>query len=341
MSKSKPTKKVSNQKSKKVNGRKSWNKVAKKVHELNKKNKLGWTWQESMRFASQKVYPNFKGLPQHKISLKSIESQFKHEIENSKQTLPQASVTTPIENCFSPLDVPAIDLTDREWFVIGDSDVWEVFDPNLPMRFAFDGIIDTGIIKKSLMPNMTEIRDKIRSLYVEQANKSDELPTIIFKILVQPNKSDDGKPCSYYVLVTFDKSSLDIETDKDEIFTQTKLEDLPEDKRKQRMLLEEEKKKKKKEKEKKRKAEARVKPKEVEPKSITQAKTKAEDIPKIPADKNIDLEILRLQKKRQESFERTMNDLRQDFKDGLITKRQFNQRQQQIIDKFEKGGKIY
>jgi hypothetical protein len=322
---------------KKVNGRKSWIKVAKKVHELNKKNKLGWTWSESMRFASQKVYPKYKGLPQNKILVKDIESQFNSEIAISKQPIPKGVTPKQLENCFSPLDVPAIDLIDREWFLIGDSDIWDVFDSNLPIRFAFDGIIDTGIIKKSQMPNMIDIREQMRKIY---GNVS-PTPIIIFKILIQPNKSDDGKPCSYYVLVTFDKSSLDIETDKEEIFTQTKLEDLPENKRQERILREEEKKKEKKEKEKKRKAELRVKPKEIEPKSITQSKAKIKDIPKAPSDKNIDLEILKLQRDRQQSFERTMDALRKDFEKGLITKRQFNQRQQQIIDKFEKGGKIY
>ena len=56
MSKNKPTnKKVNKPKAKKPNGRKTWLKVAKKVHELNKKKKLGWTWSESMRFASKNV----------------------------------------------------------------------------------------------------------------------------------------------------------------------------------------------------------------------------------------------------------------------------------------------
>jgi hypothetical protein len=331
MSKNKPTPK----KVKKPNGRKTWLKVAKKVHELNKKEKLGWTWSESMRFASKKVYPKFKGQAHTKVKLADITSEFKVNLDDFGKTPPPTP--KPIENCFSALDVPAIDLIDREWFMIGDSDVWDVFDPNLPMRFSFDGIIDTGIIKKSFMPDMIDIREQMRKIY---GNVS-PTPIVIFKILLQPNKTNDGKPCSYYVLVTIDKSSLDLETDKEEIFTETKLEDLPEDKRQQRLLREEEKKKEKKDKEKRRKAESRLKPKEVEPKSVTKSKAKIEDIPKAPTDKNIDLEILRLQRDRQESFERTMDALRKDFEKGLITKRQFNQRQQQIIDKFEKGGKIY
>jgi hypothetical protein len=32
--------------------------------------------------------------------------------------------------------------------------------------------------------------------------------------------------------------------------------------------------------------------------------------------------------------------LRQDFKDGILTKRQYLQRQKQIIEKFEQGGEI-
>jgi hypothetical protein len=78
MSKNKPIpKKVKN-----PNGRKTWLKVAKKVHELNKKEKLGWTWSESMRFASKKVYPKFKGQAHTKVKLADITSEFKVNLDD-------------------------------------------------------------------------------------------------------------------------------------------------------------------------------------------------------------------------------------------------------------------
>ena len=310
---------------KKVNGRKSWMKVAKKVHELNKKNKLGWTWSESMRFASQKIYPKFKGLSQNKILVKDIESQFNSEIAISKQPIAKGVTPKQLENCFSALNVPTEDLIEREWWSIADDDIWINFDDNLPMRFAFDGIIDTGIIKKSQMPNMMEIREDIRKSGIKYG-------LVIFKVLIQPNKKDDGKPCSYYVLVTLENSSYDQSLKEGEIYGQITETDLTEEqlkmreeRKKQRELL-------KKQSATKKEAKLRDRPKEVEPKTTTKSKSTTE--------RDTDLEKIKIQKESRETLERILDGLRQDFRDGLITKRQFQQRQQLILEKFEKGGKI-
>ena len=49
---------------------------------------------------------------------------------------------------------------------------------------------------------------------------------------------------------------------------------------------------------------------------------------------------IKLEKENREVLERVLNGLRQDFKDGVLSKRQYLQRQQQILDKFEKGGQL-
>lgn len=323
MSKNKPTnKKVNKPKAKKPNGRKTWLKVAKKVHELNKKKKLGWTWSESMRFASKNVYPNFKGKTHNKIKLSDIELEFNDKIQQGKQPVPTPT-PKPIENCFSALKVPAEDLIEREWWSIADDDVWINFDSNLPMRFAFDNIIDTGIIKKSEMPNMMEIREDIR-------RSGQKYGLVIFKVLIQPNKKDDGKPCSYYVLVTLENSSYDQNLKDGEIYGQMTEGDLSEEQIAQREERRKEREKLMKQKTSKKEAKTRERPKEVEPKSITKTESKVD----------IEFEKIKLQKESRDTLARILDGLRQDFKDGLITKRQFQQRQQQIIEKFEKGGKI-
>lgn len=323
MSKNKPTnKKVNKPKAKKPNGRKTWLKVAKKVHELNKKKKLGWTWSESMRFASKNVYPNFKGKTHNKIKLSDIELEFNDKIQQGKQPVPTPT-PKPIENCFSALKVPAEDLIEREWWSIADDDVWINFDSNLPMRFAFDNIIDTGIIKKSEMPNMMEIREDIRRF-------GQKYGLVIFKVLIQPNKKDDGKPCSYYVLVTLENSSYDQNLKDGEIYGQMTEGDLSEEQIAQREERKREREKLMKQKTSKKEAKTRERPKEVEPKSITKTESKVD----------IEFEKIKLQKESRDTLARILDGLRQDFKDGLITKRQFQQRQQQIIEKFEKGGKI-
>lgn len=323
MSKNKPTnKKVNKPKAKKPNGRKTWLKVAKKVHELNKKKKLGWTWSESMRFASKNVYPNFKGKTHNKVKLSDIELEFNDKIQQGKQPIPTPT-PKPIEDCFSALKVPAEDLIEREWWSIADDDVWINFDSNLPMRFAFDNIIDTGIIKKSEMPNMMEIREDIR-------RSGQKYGLVIFKVLIQPNKKDDGKPCSYYVLVTLENSSYDQNLKDGEIYGQMTEGDLSEEQIAQREERRKEREKLMKQKTSKKEAKTRERPKEVEPKSITKTESKVD----------IEFEKIKLQKESRDTLARILDGLRQDFKDGLITKRQFQQRQQQIIEKFEKGGKI-
>jgi hypothetical protein len=319
MSKNKPK-----QKGKKVDGRKSWLKVAKKVHELNKKQKLGWTWTESMRFASQKVYPKFKGKSEKKIKISEITDEFNVGIQTYGKT-PPTKLGKVQEICFSALNVPAEDLIEREWWSIADDDIWINFDENLPMRFAFDGIIDTGIIKKSQMPNMMEIREDIRKTGIKYG-------LVIFKILVQPNKKDDGKPCSYYILVTLENSSYDQSLKEGEIYGQITEEDLTEEqlqKREQRKL---EREKLMKQKTSKKKAKERERPKEVEPKKATKTKSTTQG--------NIELEKIKLEKSRVEALKAVLDILRQDFKDGILTKRQYLQRQKQIIEKFENGGEI-
>jgi hypothetical protein len=324
MSKNKPTPKKVTSKAKKPNGRKTWLKVAKKVHELNKKKKLGWTWSESMKFASKKVYPNFKGQSVSKVKLTDIESEFKKGLLEEVQPMPTPTPKGK-EDCFSALNVPAEDLIEREWWTIADDDIWLNFDDNLPMRFAFDSIIDTGIIKKSQMPNMMEIREDIRRSGIKYG-------LIIFKVLVQPNKKDDGKPCSYYILVTLENSSYDQSLKEGEIYGQITEEDLNEEqlqKREQRRL---EREKLMKQKTSKKKAKERERPKEVEPKKAIKTKSSTQG--------NIELEKIKLEKSRVEALKAVLDILRQDFKDGILTKRQYLQRQKQIIEKFENGGEI-
>lgn len=326
MSKNKPTNKKATPKVKKPNGRKTWLKVAGKVHELNKKQNLGWTWTESMRFASKKVYPKFKGKSVSKVSLKDIELDFKNALAEGQPPMP-----TPIkkskEICFSALNVPAEDLIEREWWTIADDDVWINFDSNLPMRFAFDNIVDTGVIKKSEMPNMMDVREDIRRSGIKYG-------LVIFKVLIQPNKKDDGQPCSYYVLVTLENSSYDQKLKDGEIYGQMTEGDLSEEQIAQREERRKQRDKLMKQKASKKQAKERERPKEVEPKSITKTKAK----PKLES--SLELEKIRLEKTRVEALKSVLDILRQDFKEGILTKRQYLQRQKQIIEKFEQGGEI-
>lgn len=326
MSKNKPTPKKSTSKPKKLNGRKTWLKVAKKVHELNKKQKLGWTWSESMRFASKNVYPNFKGKSASKVRLTDIESDFKKAISEQGQPIPTPT-PTPKQICDDVRQIPDEDLiVEYDWYLIAEDVIWSIFTANMPMRFAFDGIIDTGIIPKYLMPDMKDIREQMRKLY---GNVSDPMPQFVFKRLIQPNKKDDGNPCSYYILVTMLDGSYDLSID-DEISSNTSLSEEEKQKRAEQKQIQ---------KKSKSKAKARKRPKEVEPKSVTKAKdenqgkAKSKDI-----DSEIELEKLKVE--RSNNVTEILKILRKNYDDGLMTKREFKEANRKVLDRFEKGGKV-
>ena len=279
-----------------------------------------------MRFASKNVYPNFKGKNHTKVKLKDIEIDFKNALAEGQPPMP-IPIKKGKEICFSALNVPAEDLIEREWWTIADDDVWINFDDNLPMRFAFDGLIDTGVIKKSQMPNMMDVREDIRRSGIKYG-------LVIFKVLIQPNKKDDGQPCSYYVLVTLENSSYDQKLKDGEIYGQMTEGDLSEEQIAQREERRKQRDKLMKQKASKKQAKERERPKEVEPKSITKTKAK----PKLES--SLELEKIRLEKSRVEVLKSVLDILRQDYKEGILTKRQYLQRQKQIIEKFEQGGEI-
>jgi hypothetical protein len=110
------------------------------------------------------------------------------------------------------------------------ADQVEFFDSNLNIRVAIGNIIDTGLVQKYELPDLKQTVEDMR----KQSYSSDEY--INFKILVAPNKSDDGKPCSYYVLATLLSSPLDLESSKEEVVKIVTESDLPADIKKQRRL---------------------------------------------------------------------------------------------------------
>jgi hypothetical protein len=326
MSKNKPTPKKVTSKAKKPNGRKTWLKVAKKVHELNKKKKLGWTWSESMKFASKKVYPNFKGKVASKVKITDIESEFKKGLLEEVQPMPTPTPKLK-QICDDVRQIPDAFLVDlNDWYLIAEDSIWNIFTANMPMRFAFDGIIDTGIIPKYQMPDMKDIREQMRKLY---GNVSDPMPQFTFKRLVQPNKKDDDDPCSYYILVTMVEDSYDSEDDK-EISSDTELTE------EQKLAIEQAKQKDKKS---RKKAKARKRPTEVEPKSITKAKGESEKkSEKSEIDKEIQLEKLKV--KKSTNLTEALKILRKNYDDGLMTKREFREANKKLLDRFEKGGQL-
>lgn len=314
----------------KVNSRQTFFKVAKRVHALNKKKGLGLSWNETQKLVSAEVFPEFRGKPRNRVSIKSIDTKFKQTQEPTPSPEPTPT-PKPKEICFSALNVPAEDLMDREWWFVGDEDVWANFDDNLPIRIAFDGIIDTGIIKAKNLPDMKEVREDLR----KQLEPLKIYPPIIFKILLQPNKKDDGKPCSYYVLVTLEGSGYDM--GGDEIFSTFTEEDLSEEEQQARKEREKELEKKKKEIAKKKKAKSRVRPKKVEGEEPT---PEPEPIPEPTPEPKTQLQVEKEKAKKMKEFNSALKTLEKQFKAGVFTKKEFKDLVKKLTDKLEKGGLI-
>jgi len=202
-----------------------FNLLAKRVYKLSKKRKLGWKWRDAQKWTSANLFKLYKGKPVSKIRVTEVDSVIISILDATP--MPTTTAPKPVkEICFDPFNIPTKDLKDINWWMLADQVAF--FDDNLNMRVAIGSIIDTGVVKKYELLNLNEtVEDMRRAGYSSDEN-------IIFKILVAPNKKDDGKPCSYYVLATLMGSPLDTETSMDEVLKVVTEEDLPAKLRKER-----------------------------------------------------------------------------------------------------------
>ena len=202
--------------------------LAKRVYKLSKKRKLGWSWQDAQKWTSANLFQLYKGKPLYTIKVTEVDVVIASILDATPTPTP-APAPKPVSTvCFDPFNIPTKDLKDINWWMLSDQIAF--FDNDLNMRVAIGSIIDTGVVKKSELLNLNEtVEDMRRAGYSSDDN-------IIFKILVAPNKKDDGKPCSYYVLATLMGSPLDSETSMEEVLKVVTEADLPANIRKVREI---------------------------------------------------------------------------------------------------------
>lgn len=200
--------------------------LAKRVYKLSKKRKLGWKWSDAQKWTSANLFKLYKGKPLSKIKVTEVDSVIVSILDGTQTPI---GIPTPKPTiCFDPFNIPTKDLKDINWWMLADQ--INFFDNNLNIRVAIGSIIDTGVVKKYELLNLNEtVEDMRRNGFTSDEN-------IIFKILVAPNKTDDGKPCSYYLLATLMGSPLDTETSTEEVLKVVTESDLPEDVRKARAV---------------------------------------------------------------------------------------------------------
>ena len=200
--------------------------LAKRVYKLSKKRKLGWKWQDAQRWTSANLFQLYKGKPLYTIKVTEVDVVIASILDATPSPVTTTLPTPTPTVCFDPFNIPTKDLKDINWWMLKDQ--VDFFDNDLNIRIAIGSVIDTGVVKKSEIINLNEtIEDMRRAGFSSDDN-------IIFKILVVPNKSDDGKPCSYYVLATLMGSPLDTDTTPEEVIKVVTEEDLPAKLRKER-----------------------------------------------------------------------------------------------------------
>jgi hypothetical protein len=205
-----------------------FNLLAKRVYKLSKKRKLGWKWRDAQKWTSANLFKLYKGKPISKIKLTEVDANIISILDAVQMPTGVPTPKPKPEVCFDPFNIPTKDLKDINWWMLADQ--VSFFDDDLKMRISIGTTIDTGIVKKSEILNLNETVEDLR----KAGYGSDEM--IIFRILVAPNKSDDGKPCSYYVLATLEGSPLDSDTSSEEVVKIVTESDLPIDVKKEREL---------------------------------------------------------------------------------------------------------
>jgi hypothetical protein len=282
-----------------------FNLLCKRVYKLSKKRKLGWTWNDCQRWTSANLFKQYKGKPISKIKVTEVDNNIVSILDGVPSAMPTPSAP---EVCSSVFLIPDVDLQPLEYWWDIDESKFINFDDFLNIRIAIAGVVDTGIVKKKDL-NVTEIRETFRRIY--KNTYPENQPLYIFKRMYKEGKKGSTNPCDTYLLVTEEFSSFDMETTEAKV--KVKVSDLPKETQKQR-------------------EEAKIEAK----------KTKAQ-IKKTKLPKEVEVKkkgVIKLEAERHEALTKALEILRKDFDDGILTKKEYKERQNIILKKFEDGGLI-
>jgi hypothetical protein len=274
--------------------------LTRRIYKISKKRNLGFTWNDSQKWVSANLFQLYKGRPISKIKVTDVDGIINSILD--KKSIEYDKIPPPIiEICASVFDLTTSDLMDKNWWLFAE--FVDTLDPNLKIRVGFDNIIDTGIIKKSDLINPKDIVEDLRL----KNFGSDEM--LIFKTMIAPNKKDDGKPCSYYLLITTLDSSYDIKGDKDESLKIVGESDLSSEAKRKRDLRNREAEARKKERDLRKEAEKKDRPKQVEGKEEEEKKLSLETL------KNLE-KLYESKKISKELFEIAFRELKQKLNKG-------------------------
>lgn len=302
---------------KKNNSLKIFNLLARRVYKVSKKRKLGWKWSDAQKWTSANLFKRYKGKPISKIRLTDVDKEVVATLDATP--MPITGTGAPKgEVCTSVFSLTESDIEDVPFYLLEDvifgGNGRIGFDENLKIAVEIEGVISTGIIKKS---DLISVKNVVTDLRKFNYTSGQDGFTIIFKRLQIPNTTDSSNPCNTYLLITTLGSSADVDSNEIDVIIDSK--DLSEEQKQKREKrkadLEAEKQKKLTKKEVKK----RERPQQVEPKTKGEVDTQSE---------------------KYKALQFALEMLRADVKEGLITKKQYQDRQKQILDKFNLGGEI-
>jgi|TARA_R110000744_G_scaffold10562_3_gene32780 hypothetical protein len=283
--------------------------------ESNSKN----SWNKIQKWTSKNLFPTFKELPLKDFTLKNVENAINDDVATKKKS-----------KCHNVFAIPDSDLG-----IIDPFDLEETirsFPPNTQVQVGLsngDNLVNTGIVKVKDMPNVGngELTAGIRVLYDFGLGN-----ITFFRIRKKGKKQGDKSNCSYFIKAVFvgdesanetiDEFLTDDEKER-RVVKGVNLKDLTDNQKKNRKQLKDLIKKENSAKKSKSKKREFLTPDKVVGKKedkIIQAKIKKAKDPRALAD--------------------ALQTLREDFKDGVFTKKEYKEERAKLLDKFEKGGII-
>ena len=302
---------------KKNNSLKIFNILARRVYKVSKKRKLGWKWSDAQKWTSANLFKKYKGTAISKIRVTNVDKEVEAILDSTP--MPITGVSAPkVEVCTSVFSLTESDIEDVPFYMLEDvifgGNGKLGFDDNLKIAVELEGVLSTGIIKKA---DLVSVKDAINDIRKFNYTSGQDGFTIIFKRLQVPNTTDTNNPCNTYLLITTLGSSADFDSNEINVMIDSKnLTDEQKQKRDKRKAdLDAEKQTKLT----KKGVKQRERPQQVEPKTKGEVDTQSE---------------------KYKALQFALDILRKDVKEGLITKKQYQDRQKQILDKFNLGGEI-
>lgn len=269
-------------------------------------------YREAQKWVSANLYPLFKGQHPRNVKVKDIVKAVK-QIQSPKKKK---------QICGDVFAVSIADLDLISWWEIEEALL--SIDPLVQVRLNTQGMLSsTGVMRAADILAENETKDLVGQVRELEKNLSGKQWAAVRKVV--PNGSDDGNPCSYFIDLILTDDAGNVDTEGEVLGQEIPLSDEEVERKKARskevQRLLKERRKKSKAKERKRPAQKTAKISRPEDEKAESAKPKGEA-------------------QRISALNKTLELLRKDFDDGIITKDEYRKDRAQIMSKFEKGGEI-